>query len=214
MTIPAYDPYDEFGHRPGCHRPSPTPTGTAIVLLGDQTPVPAENRVRRDDAYHLTQEPPAECLAAHREATALGVGQAKRSRTKMLPEDAILLPEIVDAIFLVSIHPPSHGQHEEVQSVGHGRRLHGSDTAVTHVVSGIHSPRPFSRTIRGQHGWCDTEALGFLPQAVGLRERAERRAFPEATGGAATRTDLVSPIRQPRPLCCTIRGRSTRFSPT
>ena len=66
----------------------------------------------------------------------------------MLPEDAILLPEIVDAIFLVAIHPASQGQHEEVQSVGHGRRLHGSDTAVTHVVSGIHSPRPFSRTIR------------------------------------------------------------------
>ena len=32
--------------------------------------------------------------------------------------------------------------------MGHGLRLHGSDTAVTHVVSGIHSPRPFSRTIR------------------------------------------------------------------
>ena len=73
----------------------------------------------------------------------------------MLPEDAILLPEIVDAIFLVSIHPPSHGQHEEVQSVGHGRRLHGSDTAVTHVVSGIHSPRPFSRTIRHSHALCN-----------------------------------------------------------
>ena len=26
-------------------------------------------------------------------------------------------------------------------------------------------------------------------------------------GGAATRTDLVSPIRQARPLCCTIRER-------
>ena len=141
-------PYDEFGHRPGCHRPSPTPAGTAIVLLGDQPPVPAENRVRRDDACHLTQDPPAEFLASHRESTALGVGQAKRSRTKMLPEDAILLPEIVDAIFLVAIHPASQGQHEEVQSVGHGRRLHGSDTAVTHVVSGIHSPPPFSRTIR------------------------------------------------------------------
>ena len=47
----------------------------------------------------------------------------------MLPEDAILLPEIVDAIFLVASHPASQGQHEEVQSVGHGRRLHGSDTA-------------------------------------------------------------------------------------
>ena len=66
----------------------------------------------------------------------------------MLPEDAILLPEIVDAIFLVASYPASQGQHEEVQSVGHGRRLHGSDTAVTHVVSGIHSPRPFSCTIR------------------------------------------------------------------
>ena len=49
----------------------------------------------------------------------------------MLPEDAILLPEIVDEIFLVAIHPASQSQHEEVQSVGHGRRLHGSDTAVT-----------------------------------------------------------------------------------
>ena len=68
----------------------------------------------------------------------------------MLPEDAILLPERVDAIFLVASHPASQGQHEEMQSVGHGRRLHGSDTAVTHVVSRIHSPRPFSRTIREQ----------------------------------------------------------------
>ena len=66
----------------------------------------------------------------------------------MRPEDAILLPEIVDEIFLVAIHPASQSQHEEVQSVEHGRRLHGSDAAVTHVVSRIHSPRPFSRTIR------------------------------------------------------------------
>ena len=121
--------HDEFGHRPGRHRPSPTSTSTAIVLLGNQTPVPAENRVRRDDACHLTQDPPAEFLASHRESTALGVGQAKRSRTKVLPEDAILLPEIVDAIFLVAIHPASQGQHDEVQSVGQGLRLHGSDTA-------------------------------------------------------------------------------------
>ena len=42
----------------------------------------------------------------------------------------------------------TEGQPEEVQSVEHGLRLRGSDTAVTHVVSGIHSPRPFSRTIR------------------------------------------------------------------
>ena len=70
--------------------------------------------------------------------------------TTVLPEDAILLPERVEEIFLVAIHPPSQGQHEEAQRVGHGLRLRGPDTAVTHIVSGIHSPRPFSRTIRGQ----------------------------------------------------------------
>ncbi len=96
---------------PGRHRPSPTSAGNAIVLLGDQTPVPTENRVRRDDVCHLTQDPPAEFLASHPESPALGVGQTKRSRTKMLPEDAILLPEIVDAIFLVASHPASQGQH-------------------------------------------------------------------------------------------------------
>ena len=163
-------PYDEFGYRPGCHRPSPTPAGTAIALLGDQTPVPAENRVRRDDACHLTQDPPAEFLAAHRESPALGVGQTKRSRTKMLPEDAILLPEIVDAIFLVASHPARQGQHEEMQSVGHGRRLHASDTAVTHVVSGIHAPRPFSRTIQGQAAILT--GLGACPEPVGSSRSA------------------------------------------
>ena len=68
----------------------------------------------------------------------------------MFPEDAILLPEIVDEISLVASHPASQVQHEAVQSVGHGRRLRGSDAAVTDVVSGIHSPRTFSRPIRGE----------------------------------------------------------------
>ena len=77
-------PCDEFGHRPGCHRSSPTPASTAIVLLGDQTPVPAENRVRRDDAYHLTQDPPAECLAAHPRVA----GAGRRSDEAVEDQDA------------------------------------------------------------------------------------------------------------------------------
>ena len=108
-----------------------------------QPPVLAEHRVRRDDACPLTHDPPAEVLASHCQPTALGVGQAKRSRTKVLSEDAILFPEKVDTIFLVAIHPASQGQYEEVQSVGCGLKLRGSDTAVVHPVSGIHSPRPF-----------------------------------------------------------------------
>ena len=100
----------------------------------------------------------------------------------MLPEDAILLPEIVDEIFLVAIHPASQSQHEEVQSVGHGRRLHGSDTAVTHVVSGIHSPRPFSRTIRAT----DTTRPAIVAHvATGRADAAEHTHAPGLAAGCA-----------------------------
>ena len=128
-----------------------------------------------------------EFLAAHCESPALGVGQTKRSRTKMLPEDAILLPEIVDAIFLVASHPASQGQHEEMQSVGHGRRLHGSDTAVTHVVSGIHSPRPFSRTIRVQQSLVLLSACSATMPARLLTLTSQQAARKSSLGNGDTR---------------------------
>ena len=86
----------------------------AVVCLGDQSPVPAENRVRRDDAGDLHQDAPSEFLAAHGESTALGIGQAKRPRAQVLPEDPILLPEIRDQIVLVAVHPASERENEEL----------------------------------------------------------------------------------------------------
>ena len=111
----------------------------------------------------------------------------------MLPEDAILLPEIVDAIFLVASHPASQGQHEEMQSVGHGRRLHGSDTAVTHVVSGIHSPRPFfshHTGIRLGDRSCAADSDGYQQLITWAERHGRVAAFGiEGTGsyGAGTR---------------------------
>ena len=90
------------------------PTGAAVVRLGDQSPVPAENRVRRDDAGDLHHDAPSEFLAAHGESTALGIGQAKRPRAQVLPEDPILLPEIRDQIVLVAVHPASARENEEL----------------------------------------------------------------------------------------------------
>ena len=43
----------------------------------------------------------------------------------MLPEDPILLPEIIDHVFLVAVHPASGREYEEAQSVGHSLRLLG-----------------------------------------------------------------------------------------
>ena len=92
---------------------------------GNQPPVPAENRVRCDDAGDLRQHPPAEFLASHRESTALGVGQAKWTWATLLPEDPILLPERIDHVFLVAVHPASGRGYEEAQSFGHSLRLLG-----------------------------------------------------------------------------------------
>ena len=43
----------------------------------------------------------------------------------MLPEDPILLPERIDHVFLVAVHPASGREYEEAQSVGHSLRLLG-----------------------------------------------------------------------------------------
>ena len=118
-------PHHEVGHLAWRYRPASTSVGAAVVLPGDQPPVPAENRVRRDDAGDLRQHPPAEFLASHRESTALGVGQAKWTWATLLPENQILLPKIIDHVFLVAVHPASGREYEEAQSVGHSLRLLG-----------------------------------------------------------------------------------------
>ena len=48
-----------YSHRRTLNRSATEDGGTS-----DQPPVPAEHRVRRNDACHLTQDPPAEFLAS------------------------------------------------------------------------------------------------------------------------------------------------------
>ena len=103
-------------HEPGDFaaraRPASTAAGAAVIFLGNQFPVPAKDRVRGDDARDLRQDPPAEFVAAHGEATALGIGQARRPRAQLLPQDPILFTQIVDQIVLVAIHSASDGEDE------------------------------------------------------------------------------------------------------
>ena len=94
-------------------------------FLGDQSPVPTQDRIRGDDARDLRQDPPAEFVTAHSESTTLGVRQAKRPRAQVFSEDPILLPEIVDQIVLVTVHPASEREDEELQRRRHSLRLLG-----------------------------------------------------------------------------------------
>ena len=94
-------------------------------VWGDQSPVPAENRVRRDDAGNLHHDAPSALLAAHGESTAVGIDQAKRPRAQVLLADPILLPEIRDQIVLVAGHPASVRENEELYAGGMALRLLG-----------------------------------------------------------------------------------------
>ena len=119
-------PHDQLGNRLRCQRPTTTTVGAAVVLLGDQLPIPAQDRVRRDDARDLSEDSPAELLPTYGEPTPLCVGQAERTTAQLLPEDAILLTEIFDQIFLVTIQPAGDRKDKEVQCMGHPGRLSAS----------------------------------------------------------------------------------------
>ena len=118
-------PDHELGDVLSGHWSTSTSAGAAIVCLGDQSPVPTQDRIRGDDARDLRQDPPAEFVTAHSESTTLGVRQAKRPRAQVFSEDPILLPEIVDQIVLVTVHPASEREDEELQRRRHSLRLLG-----------------------------------------------------------------------------------------
>ena len=82
-------PHNHLGNRLGCQRPTTTTVGAAVVLLRDQSPIPAQDGVRRDDAGHLRQNPPPELLPAYGETTALRISQAERTAAQLLSEAPI-----------------------------------------------------------------------------------------------------------------------------
>ncbi len=96
-------PHSEIGEPTCRHRSASTSPGTAIGLLGDQHPVPAQNRVGCDDAGHLSQSAASEPLAAYCESATLGVGEPRTAAAELLPENPILLSQVLDQVFLVAV---------------------------------------------------------------------------------------------------------------
>jgi hypothetical protein len=89
----------------------------AVVLLGDEPLVPAENCVRRDDACHLLKHLSSQDLALHGETATVVVVQAEPLTTKLFTKDAVLLHQVVDDLSLVAIHPAGEEKQEEAEGV-------------------------------------------------------------------------------------------------
>jgi hypothetical protein len=82
----------------------------AVVLLGDELAVPAQDGVGRHQAGQLLQRTSADEAALRGEPPALGIGEAQPPTSELLPQDAALFLEVRDDLGLVAVHPArEHG---------------------------------------------------------------------------------------------------------
>ncbi len=142
-------PHDKLGDLARRGRSTSTSSDTSVILLRDQFTVPAKNGVWCHIAGDLNQGPTSEPLAPHSESPTSGISQAKRFAAELLAEDLIFFAQIVDQVYLLAVQPPSHGQHEELQSGGHSPRQCGSAPARTSLFPRARLCRPLFRTLRG-----------------------------------------------------------------
>ena len=94
--------------------PCVSPFGAVVPLLGNQSSMPAENRVGRHDRDDLGQHPVSEGSSLRRQATSLGVGQAKPSAPELLLQYSILFAKVLDHGVLFAADPPSDGDDEDL----------------------------------------------------------------------------------------------------
>lgn len=91
-----------------------------VVLLRHQLTMPAQNRVRSDNACHVCERLPADRLALHRQAPTLGVGEAQPPAIKLGAEDPVLLDEILHRSDLLAVQPASDGDDQALEGrAGH-----------------------------------------------------------------------------------------------
>jgi hypothetical protein len=74
-------------------------------LLGNQPPVPTQDRVRRHDGRHLSQTLTTESLGFRRQAAALVVSQPNTPPPQLPPKAAVLLHQILDYLLLLPVDP-------------------------------------------------------------------------------------------------------------
>ena len=83
----------------------------------DESPVPREDRLRRDDGGDLAQGLPAQRLSFRRQSTALVVGEthAFPARLELLFQDAVLFDQVGDHVRLLTGDPAGERRQEELK---------------------------------------------------------------------------------------------------
>src|SRR5208283_3088290 len=72
------------------------PLLASIVLLRNQTPMPGQQRLRRNDRTQLFKHLPSDPLGLGGQTAAVVVGETQPLPTQLLPQNTILLPKVID----------------------------------------------------------------------------------------------------------------------
>jgi len=87
-------------------RPSRSTTVTAVILLGNQFPMPGQQGLWRHKGCDFSQESPSQSFRFGSQTAMLVVIQPKPLATQLLAENAILFAEVFDRVLLLLVHPP------------------------------------------------------------------------------------------------------------
>ena len=77
----------------------------AIVFLGDESSVPSQEGLRRNDRGDFAKQAPPEHLRLGRQAPALIVVQAEAFGSQLLAQHLVFLAEIIDGVALLLAQP-------------------------------------------------------------------------------------------------------------
>ncbi len=90
-------------------------------LLGNELPMPPKDRVGSDKRSNFGEGASSDGLTSNRKSTTLIVGQPEPPVPELLPEDSILLSEILDDSVLLATHPAGQGGNEDLPRLKDGR---------------------------------------------------------------------------------------------
>ena len=156
----------------------------AIVFLGHQCPIPAQDGVRCDDTRDGRQSASAKNLAFHGQAAALVVGDVGPSRSVRGAEDSVLLEQVVNNCLLLSVDPA--GEEENNEHERRRQRVHGASVPERRAQC---KARRDSRL--ALPGWA--EFLDRKPPAI-RGERADCRAIRPRRSFRTGRLDRMPPM--------------------
>lgn len=114
------------------YEPSVGLPGRERPLLRDQSSVPPEDRLRRDDGCELVEQLPAESDAANGESDAVVIVESELPFAQLGSEDAVLLAEVVEDALLVAVQPAREEDGKDVNELRHraGERSEGTNRGV------------------------------------------------------------------------------------